>query len=172
MQNDSNVQTTKVETSRFPHSLAEDMFNHQTQFGAVLHIPTLNVSDRLPDFFDDFLESMYCADDLIEKFPEFKNLFQSFIENPGRDWNQEHATNLIRYCTGFEFLVLVESATPYNFKFNSEGKYMSNTVGGCYQMDWIFAKNMTDAAEQAIEIAVKLHAKQEQKARKEQGVEG
>lgn len=160
-------------TQIFPRQFVEDMYNNNTKFETILHIPTLNITDRVPEAFEDFLSSIDSGngEDLIKTFPEQKWIFDLIILENDREYNEEHACNITCHFKNFEFLVLVESAKPYNFKFNSEGKYMSNTVGGFYLQDWIFAKDMKDAAEQAIKIAEKIHAEQEQKARKEQGLE-
>lgn len=157
----------------FPSQLAEDMYDNNTKFETILHIPTLNVSDRVPEAFEDFLSSMDSknAQDLIEAFPEQKWVLDLIIRENDREYNEEHACNITRYFKDFEFLVLLETAIPYNFKFNNKGEYTSNSIGGRYYQDWIFAKNMQDAAEQAIQISEKIRAKEEQKARKEQGLE-
>ena len=58
MQHDSNVQTAEAEISKFPRQLAEDMFNEQVTFEAILHIPTLSFDYSVSDIFEDFIDSM------------------------------------------------------------------------------------------------------------------
>lgn len=159
---------------KFPRELAEHMFDQQVKFEAILHVPTLSVNDSVPEQFDDFLSSMDSknADDLIEQHPQFKDLIESFKEYTGRGWNEEHAQQVSRVCSDFEFLVLIESAIPRNIEFNEEGKFQSCSIGGYYRQDWIFATDMKHAAEQAIKIAEDVHAQAEKKARIEQGLEG
>lgn len=158
---------------KFPRELAEQMFYQNVKFEAILHVPTLSVSDSVPEQFEDFLSSMECnSEDLIAKHPQLKNLIESILEYTDRDWDGEHAQQLARYCGDLEFLVLVESAIPRNIEFNEEGKFRSCSIGGYYQQDWIFATDMKHAAEQAIKISEEIHDREEQKARKEQGLEG
>jgi hypothetical protein len=172
MQHDSNVQTAEAEIQKFPRSLAEDMFNGNTQFETILHIPTLSVGAYVPEAFEDFLGSMDCATDLIEAHPQFKGLFDSFQEYTDRDWNEEHASNFSRICTEFEFLVQVQSAIPRSFDLTESGEFRSCSIGGHFALEWILAKDMKHAAEQAIQIAEQIFEKALQKARKEQGFEG
>lgn len=158
---------------KFPRELAEQMFDQNVKFEAILHVPTLSVRDSVPEQFEDFLSSMECnSKDLIAKHPQLKNLIESILEYTDRDWDGEHAQQLARYCGDLEFLVLVESAIPRNIEFNEEGKFRSCSIGGYYQQDWIFATDMKHAAEQAIKISEEIHDREEQKARKEQGLEG
>ena len=173
MQHDSNVQTAEAEISKFPRQLAEDMFNEQVTFEAILHIPTLSFDYSVSDIFEDFIDSMIDsqnADDIVEQHPQLKNIIE-FIQDD-ENHPTESASVLARSCTEFEFLVLVQKAVPRHFKFTPECKFSSCTTGGYFQMNWIFAKDMTHAAEQAIKIAEKIHDEEEQKARKEQGIEG
>lgn len=158
---------------KFPRELAEQMFDQNVKFEAILHVPTLSVRDSVPEQFEDFLSSMECnSEDLIAKHPQLKNLIESILEYTDRDWDGEHAQQLARYCGDLEFLVLVESAIPRNIEFNEEGKFRSCSIGGYYQKDWIFATDMKHAAEQAVKISEEIHDREEQKARKKQGLEG
>lgn len=158
---------------KFPRELVEQMFDKNVKFEAILHVPTLSVSDQVPKQFEDFLSSMDCnAADLIEKHPQFKKLIESFLEYTDRDWNEEHAQQLAIYCGDLEFLILVDSSIPRNFEFNEKGEFRSCSISGWYQQDWIFATDMKHAAEQAIKIAEEVRAQAEKKARKEQGLEG
>lgn len=173
MQNNSTAQTEQAEISKFPHQLAEDMFNEQVIFEAIIHIPTLSFDYRVSELFEDFIDSIIDsqnADDIVEQHPQLKNIIE-FIQN-GENHPTESASMLVRNCTEFEFLVLVQKSVPRHFKFTPEGKFQSCNTGGFYEMNWIFAKDMTHAAVQAIKIAEKIHAEEEQKARKEQGLEG
>lgn len=172
MQNDSNLETTLAEISKFPRQLAEDMFNEQVNFEAIIHIPTLSFDYSVSDIFEDFIDSIIDsknADDIVEQHPQLKNIIE-FIQDDGNH-PTESASMLVRNCTEFEFLALVQKAVPRHFKFTPEGKFLSCSTGGIYEMNWIFAKDMTDAAVQAIKISEKIHAEEEQKARKEQELE-
>lgn len=160
-------------TSKFPRELTEQMFDQNVRFEAILHVPTLSVSHSVPEQFEDFLSSMDCnADDLIKKHPQFKSLIESILEYTDRDWNEEHAQQLARYCGDLEFLILVESAIPKNIELNEKGEFRSCSIGGWYQQDWIFATDMKSAAEQAITISEEIYEREVQKARKKQGLEG
>ena len=158
---------------KFPRELAEQMFNQNVRFESILHVPTLSVSHSVPEKFEDFLSSMDCnADDLLEKHPQLKSLIESILEYTDRDWNEEHAQQLAHYCGDLEFLILVESSIPRNIGFDEKGEFQSCSIGGWYQLDWIFATDMKSAAEQAIKISEEIYEREEQKARKEQGLEG
>lgn len=162
-----------MNNQKFPRELAEQMFDKNVKFEAILHVPTLSVSDSVPEQFEDFLSSLDCnADALLETHPQLHELIVSFLDYTDRDWYGEHAQQLARYCGDLEFLVLIESAIPRNIEFNEEGKFRSCSIGGYYQQDWIFATDMKHAAEQAIKISEEIHDREEQKARKEQGLEG
>lgn len=161
-----------MNNQKFPRELAGQMFDSNIKFEAILHVPTLSVSDSVPEQFEDFLSSLDCnADDLISKHPQFKQLIESFQKYTESDWNGEHAQQLALYCGDLEFLILVESSIPRNIKFDEKGEFRSCSIGGWYQQDWIFAIDMKDAAEQAIKISEEIYAREEQKARKEQGLE-
>ena len=163
-----------MNNQKFPRELAEQMFDKNVKFEAILHVPTLSVSDSVPELFEDFLSSMDSknADDLISKHPQFKEIIESIKDYTDRMWNEEHAQQLARYCGDLEFLVLIESAIPRNIEFDEKGEFRSCSIGGYYQQDWIFATDMKHAAEQAIKISEEIHDREEQKARKEQGLEG
>jgi hypothetical protein len=159
-------------TSKFPRELVEQMFDQNVRFETILHVPTLSVSHSVPEQFEDFLSSLDCnAEDLISKHPKFKQLIESFQEYTDRDWNEEHAQQLALYCGDLEFLILIESSIPRNIEFDENGKFRSCSVGGWYQQDWIFATDMKSAAEQAIKISEEIYEREEQKARKNQGLE-
>ncbi|OTG61212.1 hypothetical protein B9T36_02080 [Acinetobacter sp. ANC 4204] len=162
-----------MNNQKFPRELAEQMFDQNVRFEAILHVPTLSVSHSVPEKFEDFLSSMDCnAGDLIEKHPQLKSLIESILEYTDRDWNEEHAQQLAFYCGDLEFLILVESSIPRNIEFDEKGEFRSCSIGGWYQLDWIFATDMKGAAEQAIKISEEIYEREEQKARKEQGLEG
>ncbi|MFW2151884.1 hypothetical protein [Acinetobacter gyllenbergii] len=175
MQNDSNVQNKQAETlNTFPFQLAEDMYNTNVQFQSILHVPTLNVGHNVPEKFEEFLQDMDTqnADDLILQYPQLREFIEGVREYSDKEWSGEHATNLIRHYSNFEFLIELYIAIPRNFRFNEKGEYLSNSLGGHYRCQWIFATTMKDAAEQGIKLAEQIHAEEEAKARKEQGLEG
>lgn len=171
MQNDSNVENQASE--KFTFQLAEDMFNNNVHFSTILHVPTLNVAHRVPEGFEEFLGDMDSknAEDLVKQHPQLKQFIDEVKEYSGSEWNEEHATRLIRHHNNFEFLINIHIAIPFNFKFNKEGEYLSNSLGGRYRCQWIFATTMVDAANQAIRLAIDIHDIEEKKARKEQGLE-
>lgn len=160
--------------SNFPFQLAEDMYNANVHFNSILHVPTLNVAHRVPEKFEDFLHDMDSTngDDLIQQYPQLREFIVGVREYSDKEWNEEHATNLIRNHSSFEFLIELYIAIPRNFIFNEKGEYLSNSLGGHYRCQWIFVTTMKDAAEQGIKLAEQIHAEEEAKARKEQGLEG
>ncbi len=173
MQNDSNLQTKQAETTvSFPFALAEEMFNNNVEFHTILHVPTLVVGQSVPEGFEEFLGDMDSrnAEDLVEQHPQLKQFMDEIKEYSDSEWNEEHATRLIRHHPNFEFLISIHIAIPFNFKFNEEGRYLSNSLGGRYRCQWIFATSMKDAADQAIKLSEMIHAEEEQKARIEQGL--
>lgn len=160
---------------KFPPQLAEDMFNEQVSFDAILHIPTIALTDSVPEAFEDFLSSMdsNSTDEIIKKHPQLNELIEFFKD--GENHPTESASLLYRHFIysdfEFEFLVQVQKPVPRNFTFTPEGKFQSCSIGGVYELNWIFAKDMKHAAEQALEIAEKIFLEAETKARKEQGIE-
>lgn len=173
MQNDSNVETTQAEIHvPFPFALAEEMFNNNVEFHTILHVPTLTVGQSVPEAFEEFLGDMDSknAEDLVEQYPQLKEFIDGVNQYSDREWNEEHATHLIRHHSNFEFLISIHIAIPFNFQFNEEGKYVSNSLGGRYRCQWIFATSMKDAADQGIKLSEMIHAEEEQKARIEQGL--
>lgn len=171
MQNDSNVENHASE--KFTFQLAEDMFNNNVHFSIILHVPTLNVAHRVPEGFEEFLGDMDSknAEYLVEQHPELKQFINEVREYSGSEWNEEHATRLIRHHINLEFLVNLHIAIPRNFKFTEDGEFLSCSIGGHYRCQWIFATTMVDAANQAIRLAIDIHDIEEQKARKEQAQE-
>ena len=178
MQHDSNVQTAVAEISKFPHQLIQDMWNTNVFFETILHIPTLqasstsSVSEQFQDFLSDAYED-WQNEDLKKQCPSLKRTLNEIRENEHiEEFANEVANDFFRECGEFEFLIKLETRMPYNFKFDENGKYRSNSLGGYFRLQWILAKNMVDAAEKAIKIAEAIHDEEEQKARKEQGIEG
>ncbi|ENU42979.1 hypothetical protein F985_03878 [Acinetobacter seifertii] len=172
MQSDSNAQIKS--NNKFPSALSEEMFNYSILFSKILHVPTLNVGEKVSDDFEEFLWALDCqnADDLIEQHPRLEGFIKNVQRNMSRGWFEDHANDLVNDHSDFEFLINLEIAIPYNFRFTEEGKYLSNSVGGYSRLQWIFATDMKHAAEQAIKLAEEIHAEEELKARKEQGFEG
>lgn len=172
MQSDSNAQIKS--NNKFPSALSEEMFNYSILFSKILHVPTLNVGEKVSEDFEEFLWALDCqnADDLIEQHPRLEGFIKNVQRNMSRGWFEDHANDLVNDHSDFEFLINLEIAIPYNFRFTEDGKYLSNSVGGYSRLQWIFATDMKDAAEQAIKLAENIHAEEELKARKEQGFEG
>jgi len=174
MQNDSNLETKQAEIQvSFPFDLAEGMFDNNVEFNKILHIPTLSVGQKVPDYFEDFLGDMDSknAEYLVERHPELKQFINEVREYSDSEWNEEHATRLIRHHRNFEFLIQLHIAIPRDFGFCKDRKFLSCSIGGHYIFQWIFASSMNNAAEQAIKLAEQLHDREEVKARKEQGLE-
>jgi hypothetical protein len=172
MQSDSNA--LNISNNKFPAALAEEMFNNNVKFHRILHVPTLNVGLKVSEDFEEFLWDLegQNSDTLIEQHPKLEGFIKNVQRNMSRGWFEDHANDLVTDHSNFEFLVNLEIAIPFNFRFSADGKYLSNSLGGSFRCQWIFATNIKDAAEQAIKIAEKLHAEEEQKARIEQGLEG
>ena len=158
---------------KFPKKLAEQMFDANVKFESILHVPTLTVSEQLPEKFEDFITDLESyAEEFIKQHPQLQCCIEKLIEHADELMDEDYAQQFARYCGELEFLIQIEFPTPRNFKFDEGGKYLSCSVGGWYRIEWIFAKNMQDAAEQAIQIATNCFKEEEQKARKEQGLEG
>ncbi|MBU3846000.1 MAG: hypothetical protein H9855_03285 [Candidatus Acinetobacter avistercoris] len=161
---------------KFPKKLLGDMFDSNVRFEKILHIPTLcaSISDRVSDEFQEFLSDAFeekQSADLLAQCPTLERTLKEIRENDDiEDFASEVAQDLYRESGDFEFLINIEIATPYNFKFSEEGKHFSNSLGGIYQMQWILAKDMAHAAEIAIERAEALWERECEKAKREQGI--
>lgn len=166
-----------MQNNKFPRSLIEDMFNSNVTFETIMHIPSLTASDsqNVSDQFEEFLGDAY--EDWTSKslFKQCPALESTLIQIRDNDEIMQFAGEVIqdfyRACDDLEFLILISIRIPYNFKFDQEGKYRSNSLGGAFRQQWILAKNMIDAAEIAVKRAEDLHQEEESKARKEQGLE-
>ncbi|BFM36211.1 hypothetical protein [Acinetobacter towneri] len=162
-------------TSKFPHNLISEMWNSNVRFDTILHIPTLVTSDheRVSDDFQEFLSDAYeeCqSSKLLEQCPALESTLKEIRENENiEEYAGEVAQDLYRACGEFEFLILLETRMPFNFRFDENGKYLSNSLGCMFSMQWILATSMAHAAVQAIQIAEALHQEKQQEARKEQG---
>ncbi len=172
MQSDSNAQN--MSNNKFPSQLSEEMFNNNVVFRKILHVPTLNVDLDVSEDFEEFLWDLESqnGEELKEQHPQLEGFINNVLRNLSREWAIDHASNLVADHSDFEFLINLEIAIPFNFRFSADGAYQSNSLGRSYRCQWIFAKSMKDAAEQAIKLAEKLHAEEEKKARIEQGLEG
>lgn len=175
MQNDSNVEAQQAEISKFPKNLIGDMWNSNVRFDTILHIPTLvsssheRVSDEFQEFLGDACED-YQSAELLKQCPALESILKEICENENiEEFAGEVAQNLYRACEVFEFLISIEIRMPFNFRFDVNGKYLSNSLGCMFHMKWILATSMVHAAEQAIQIADAFHQEKEQEARKEQG---
>lgn len=180
MQNDSNLQNTQTEImskSNFPKNLISEMWDSNVTFDTIMHIPTLlaSSSTRVSDQFQDFLGDAYeesISSQLLKQCPTLESTLKEIRENQEiEQYAGEIIQDFHNGCGDHEFLILLSTSIPYNFKFDPDGKYCSNSLGGAFQQQWILAKNMIDAAETAIRIAEELHQTEEQKARKKQGLE-
>lgn len=178
MQNDSNVETKEAEIKPFPRQLISDMWDSNVTFDTIIHIPTLlaSSSERVSDQFQDFLRDAYeewTNTLLLKQCPALESTLKEIRENDEIEHHAgEVAQDFYRACGELEFLILLSIRIPFNFKFNQDGKYCSNSLGNAFQQQWILAKNMVDAAEIAIKMAEELHQEKEQIARKQQGLEG
>lgn len=178
MRDNSNVEVQKEESYKlFPRHLVGEMWDANVTFETILHIPTLGASSNydISEHFQDFLnsacnEQQYQA--LLDQCPAIKSTLNEIKTNSDiLDYASEIVNNFARECGAFEFLIKIETRVPFNFKFNEKGEYLSNSLGGFLQMQWILAKNMINACEIALNIAEKIHNEAEEKARKEQGLE-
>lgn len=172
MQSDSNAQN--MSNNKFPSQLSEEMFNNNVIFQSILHVPTLNAGQKVTESFEDFLWSLESenGDDLIEQHPQLEGFIRNVQRNMSRGWFEDHANNLAMDHSNFEFLINIEIDVPFNFRFHKDREKPSNSLGRYFQRHWIFAKDMKDAAEQAINFAKKIRAEEIAKARIEQGLEG
>lgn len=163
---------------KFPKNLISEMYNSNVCFEQILHIPSLiasdshNVSDQFTEFLGDAYED-WTSKSLLKQCPALESTLKEICDN---DQIEQYAQEVIRdfyhACGELEFLILISIRIPFDFKFTEDGKYRSNSLGGAFQQQWILAKNIIDAAEIAIQRAESLHQEEEQKARKEQGLEG
>lgn len=167
-----------MQNNKFPKNLIEEMYNSNVNFETIMHIPSLtasdshNVSDQFTDFLDDAFED-WTSKSLLKQCPALEStLIQIRDNNEIKHYAGEIIQDFYRACDDLEFLVLISIRIPYNFKFDQEGKYRSNSLGGAFRQQWILAKNMIEAAEIAVKRAEDLHKEEELKARKEQGLEG
>ncbi|MBJ9961802.1 hypothetical protein I5730_14760 [Acinetobacter nosocomialis] len=159
--------------SKFPRQLMSDMWDSNVRFDKILHIPTLSasMSDRISDEFQEFLSDAY--EDyqnaaLLEQCPALASTLKEIQDNDSiEEYSSDIARDLYKECGDFEFLVCLEMALPYNFSFNDKGQYLSNSLGGIYQGLWILAKDMTEAAQLAIQKAEALWEKECEKAKRE-----
>lgn len=172
MQNDSNAQIAS--NNKFPSSLSGEMFNNNVIFHKILHVPTLNVGQKVTEDFEDFIWCLDTenADDLIEQHPQLEGFIKNVQANLSRSWFEDHANNLVNDHSNFEFLINIEVDVPFNFRFSKDRETPTNSLGKYFQQQWIFATSIEDAAKQAITFAKKIRAEEEQKARIEQGLEG
>lgn len=162
---------------KFPKNLISDMYDSNVSFEQILHIPSLTASDaqNVSDQFSEFLGDAYedwTSKSLLKQCPALE---ATLIEIRDNDQIEQYARDVINdfyhACGELEFLILISIRIPFNFKFTEDGKYRSNSLGGAFRQQWILAKNMISAAETAIQRAEELHQQEEQKARKEQGLE-
>lgn len=167
-----------MSNNKFPRNLIEEMFNSNVTFEKILHIPSLtasdshNVSDQFADFLDDAYED-WTSKSLFKQCPALESTLIQIRDNDEiKHYAGEIIQDFYRACDDLEFLILISTRIPYNFKFDQEGKYRSNSLGGAFRQQWILAKNMIEAAEIAVKRAEDLHQEEELKARKEQGLEG
>lgn len=179
MQNNSTPQNPQQEIHcEFPKNLIGEMWDANVTFETIMHIPTLLAtnSHRVSDQFQDFLSAAYepyTSAQLLKQCPELESTLQEIRENEQiEEYAGEVAQDIYNNCGQFEFLILISIRIPYNFSFDENGKYRSNSLGGAFQQQWILSKKMIDAAQTAIAMAEELHSEEEQKARKEQGLEG
>ncbi len=164
--------------NKFPRNLIEEIFNSNVIFEKILHVPSLtasdshNVSDQFTDFLDDAYED-WTSKSLLKQCPALESTLAWIkVEDDIREYAGDVIQDFYRACDDLEFLILISIRIPYNFKFDQEGKYRSNSLGGAFRQQWILAKNMIDAADIAVKRAEDLHQEEELKARKEQGLEG
>ena len=166
----------RILMNKFPKELLSDMYDSNVRFEKILHIPTLcaSISERVSDEFQEFLGDAYeekQSADLLAQCPTLERTLKEIRENDDiQDFAGEVAQDLYRECSDFEFLINIEIAVSYNFRFSEDGKYSSNSLGGIYQMQWILAKDMVNAAEIAIERAEALWERECEKAKREQGL--
>ena len=162
--------------TKFPRQLMSDMWDSNVRFDKILHIPTLSasMSERISDEFQEFLSDAY--EDyqnaaLLEQCPALASTLKEIQDNDSiEEYSRDIARDLYRECGDFEFLVCLGMAIPYSFSFNARGQYLSNSLGGVYQGLWILAKDMTEAAQLAIQKAEALWEKECEKAKREKGL--
>lgn len=159
---------------KFPKKLLGDMFDSNVHFETILHIPTLICVQSDSEKFNEFLGDAYHEKqnaDLLAQCPGLENTLREIRENDEiESYASEVARDLYDECGDFEFLINLEIAFPSQFKFNEQGEYVSNRVGGQYILQWILAKDMAHAAEIAIERAEALWERECEKAKREQGI--
>ncbi|MDQ8995156.1 hypothetical protein RFH54_04235 [Acinetobacter soli] len=167
-----------MSNNQFPKKLISEMYDSNVCFEQILHIPSLtasdaqNVSDQFTEFLGDAYEE-WTSKSLLKQCPALESTLGWIkVEDKIEEFAGEVIQNFYRACNDLEFLILISIRIPFNFKFSDDGKYHSNSLGGYFQQQWILAKNMIEAAEIAIQRAEELHQQEEQKARKEQGLEG
>lgn len=162
--------------TKFSKQNLEQMFENNVRFDKILHIASLCASrnDRISDDFQDFLDAASEKrqnDFLLEQCPQMVETLKEIRENESIvDFSHDVARDLTLESGEFEFLVLTETASPRNFVFKENGEFESCSTGGWYTMQWILAKDMTHAAEVAIEQAKADWNEEMEAAKAEQGI--
>ena len=161
--------------NKFSNKLINDMWNSNVRFDTILHIPTLTISssERVSDEFQDFLESAYeesQSTELLKQCPALESTLKEIRENENIQYYAgDVAQEIYKDCGDFEFLIQLETRIPFNFNFDENGKYQSNSLGGAFRMHWILAKSMVHAAEIAIEHAEGVWNTECEKAKQKKG---
>lgn len=147
---------------RFPKSLVNDMFEGNARFGHILHLPTLILSEGRDQEFMDLVDDGYFFDQ--EFLKQSANLESHLLEFHPLD-RQDYAalaSIISQYCPA-DFLVRVEAPIPSNFSFK-DGKFLHCSFSwGYYRAIWVLAKDMADAATQAIAFASTVFEEEQKK---------
>ncbi|MCK4108887.1 hypothetical protein [Acinetobacter radioresistens] len=157
----------------FNYDLRSDMYESNAVFNHILHVPTLNIGQHVPEAFEEFIESM-CdtreGNQFIEQWPRFKPMVDYMRAHADSGMESEFAQEIANHVNDFEFLIHIELAVPKNFKFNEEGKPVSWNITGWRRGEWIFASDMKQAAQLAIQKSAALNEEviQKEKTAKEQ----
>lgn len=159
--------------SDFPKNLLSEMYDLNVTFDGIIFIPTLVTYQKPPEIFDRFIEDAYednQSNRLLEQCPSISEVIKLIKEDGAEDFPEEIADELARRCGGFDFLVLTQTAIPYNIRFDEKGNHSSNSIGGYFQMEWIIAKDMESAALIALDHAKIMVSKKILEAQREQGL--
>ena len=162
--------------SKFSQKLLSDMYERNVHFSKILHIPTLTAASnlRVSDDFQEFLEAAsydHQSNELLKQCAALGPTLEQIRNNVDiKNHAQEVARDLYSEAVDFEFLIQLEIRFPYNFKFDENGEYRTNSLSQDYLVTWVIAKDMVDATNIAIQKAQNIWETECQNAKKEQGL--
>lgn len=157
----------------FPKTLLTEMYDLNVTFDGIIFIPTLVTFQKPTELFSSFIEDAYednQSNKLLEQCPSISNVLKLIKEEGADDYPEEIAQELLNHCGECQFLVLTQTAIPYNIRFDDKGNHSPNSIGGYFQMEWIIAKNMESAVRISVAHAKVMVDEKVLEAKREQGL--